>query len=156
MSHWRSSSSANGGRKNGRRWSQKTRGHALAAGQGRLTVFRSKYFFFFFFFFFDFANDFLREGRRVCKACATAKQRCGGTPSRCPGRRRRMWRKGAVAGRSRRGRRRMRSRLSSDWWWRSCGDEWQGAGRGRSGGDKTGICIGMDMLKFRLLFSHYK
>ena len=52
MSHWRSSSSANGGRKNGRRWSQKTRGHALAAGQGRLTVFRSKYFFFFFFLFF--------------------------------------------------------------------------------------------------------
>ena len=25
-----------------------------------------------------------------------------------------------------------------------------------SNGDKTGICIGMDMLKFRLLFSHYK
>ena len=25
-----------------------------------------------------------------------------------------------------------------------------------SHGDKTGICIGMDMLKFRLLFLHYK
>ena len=29
-----------------------------------------------FFLYFNFANDFLREGRRVCKACATAKQRC--------------------------------------------------------------------------------
>ena len=30
-------------------------------------------------------------------------------------------------------------------------------GRGETrGSDKTGICIGMDMLKFRLLFSHYK
>ena len=44
-----------------------------------------------------FANGFLREGRWVCKACATAKQWCataGGTPSRCPGRRRKTWRKG--------------------------------------------------------------
>ena len=33
-------------------------------------------FFFFSLLLFFFANDFLREGRWVCKACATAKRRC--------------------------------------------------------------------------------
>ena len=45
-SHWRSSGGTNRGRKNRRRWTQKTGGHALAAGQGRWNVFKSKYFFF--------------------------------------------------------------------------------------------------------------
>ena len=31
------------------------------------------------FFFLIFANNFLREGRQVCKACATAKRRGGDT-----------------------------------------------------------------------------
>ena len=31
---------------------------------------------FFFIIFFFFANNFLREGRQVCKACATAKRQC--------------------------------------------------------------------------------
>ena len=138
MSCWRSSSGANGGRRSRRRWTWKTRGHALAAGQGRLNVFRSKYFSsFFFFFFLILLMIFLREGRQVCRACATAKWQCataGGTPLRCPGRRWRMWRKEAVVERSGRGRRTRKSRQSSGWWWRSCGDEWQGGGRSRSSG----------------------
>ena len=35
MSPWRNSSSINGGRRNGGRWMWKTRGHALAVGQGK-------------------------------------------------------------------------------------------------------------------------
>ena len=31
---------------------------------------------FLYYYFFNFANDFLREGRRVCKACTTAKRQC--------------------------------------------------------------------------------
>ena len=38
-----------------------------------------------------------------------------GTPSRCPGRRQRTWRKGAAAGRIRRGRRRRKLRRNSGW-----------------------------------------
>ena len=45
MSRWKNSGGVNGGKRSRGRWTPKTGGHALAAGQGRLTVFGSKCFF---------------------------------------------------------------------------------------------------------------
>ena len=76
MSCWRSSGSANGGRSSGGRWTLRTWGPALAVSQGGLTVFGHEYFIIIIIIILFFINDFLREGRLVCKVCTLVKWWC--------------------------------------------------------------------------------